>query len=143
VHHPVLQEQIAPRLVGIRSLGDGTHRMTLRVEPESLGPVRIVAEIRGEHVRVEFMAVGEIGREALRAAIPDLRRELAAAGMQAQLDLSNADSGSGGDAGGSFDDRFGSGSRQTDLRDAVHGEEAQPVTRPIPAVPAGRIDVLA
>jgi flagellar hook-length control protein FliK len=105
--------------------------------------VRIVAEIRGDHVRVEFLAAGEMGREALRSAMPDLKRDLAAAGMQAQLELSSTDRGPNGEAGGSPRDRLGSGGRQTDVRDGVHVPEVEPVSRLIGHVPAGRIDVLA
>jgi flagellar hook-length control protein FliK len=117
--------------------------MTLRVEPEAIGPLRIVAEVRGEHVRVELMGVGELARDLLRSALPDLRRELAAAGMQAQLDLATDDRDFGRDSsGGSLGDRTKADGRQNDARDGVHVHEAEPATSWTPTA-GGRLDVLA
>jgi hypothetical protein len=40
------------------------------------------------HVRLEMFAPTEAGRESLRQLLPDLRRDLATAGLSASLDLS-------------------------------------------------------
>jgi hypothetical protein len=117
--------------------------MTLRVEPEAIGPLRIVAEVRGEHIRVELMGLGEFARDVLRSALPDLRRELVAAGMQAQLDLATGDRDFGGEGrGGSLGDPTSAERRQNDVRDGVQALEAQPVAS-WTASAGGRLDVLA
>ncbi|KGM08303.1 hypothetical protein N869_13100, partial [Cellulomonas bogoriensis 69B4 = DSM 16987] len=92
-----LIDQLGARLVGLRAAGEGQHVMTVRVDPDTYGPVRVVAHISGDGVRIELVGAGEQAREALRAALPDLRRDLAAGGLNAELGLG---SGSTGDRGG-------------------------------------------
>ena len=67
--------------------------LTLRVEPDSMGPVRVVAHIATDGVRIELLGGTDHAREALRAALPDLRRDLAATGMRADLDLGDLPGG--------------------------------------------------
>ncbi|MGG1909129.1 hypothetical protein AB1285_18715 [Microbacterium sp. NRRL B-14842] len=62
---------------------DGDHRITLTVSPENLGPVTVRALIAGSTIRIELHAPGELGRDALRAILGDLRRDLAIAAPQA------------------------------------------------------------
>lgn len=137
---PSLPAQLVPRLTSVKSLGDGVHRLTLRVEPESIGAVRVVAEVRGEVVRLELVGGTEAAREALRAVLPELKRDLAATGMQAQLELGDPGNGQPGDQS----------PRATRQRDGAGPEPGHPETdrNPAPdrtdAVPAnGRVDVLA
>jgi hypothetical protein len=63
--------------------------MTLKVTPEDLGPLTVRAHIDGTGVRIELFAPGDSGREALRAILPELRKELADPGFGASLDLSD------------------------------------------------------
>jgi len=63
--------------------------MTLTVSPENLGPVTVRAHVSAEGIRVELFVPTELARESLRALLPDLRRDLAGAGMNADLDLSS------------------------------------------------------
>lgn len=74
--------------------------MTLRLSPEDLGPLTVRAHIDGAGVRIELFAPGEVGREAVRGILPELRRGLGESGFGASLDLSEhnapADSGASG-----------------------------------------------
>ena len=61
--------------------------MTLTVNPETFGPVRVVAHISADGLHLELFGASEQARAALRAALPDLRRDLAGAGLDSRLDL--------------------------------------------------------
>lgn len=84
---PQLAEQLGARMPALRAAGEGQHVLTLRVDPEHLGPVRVVAHISHEGVRIELLGATEAARQALRAALPDLRRDLVGAGLTGDLDL--------------------------------------------------------
>jgi flagellar hook-length control protein FliK len=70
--------------------------MTVAVDPENLGPVTVQAHISAAGVRVELFAASADGREALRQILPDLKRDLAGAGLNASLDLSAGNQPGGG-----------------------------------------------
>jgi hypothetical protein len=82
-----LVEQLTPRLVEVPQLGPGVHRLTLEVKPEAIGSVRVVADISPDAVRIELIGGSDLAREALRSVLADLRRDLAATGSTATLDL--------------------------------------------------------
>jgi flagellar hook-length control protein FliK len=104
VHHaamtepPALSAQLGVRLGALRTAPLGEHVLTMRVEPDSIGPVRVVAHIASDGVRIELLGANDQARHALRAALPDLRRDLAATGMSAELDLGDLPRG-GADQG--------------------------------------------
>ncbi len=104
-HTPVvvpLATQLAPRVSSLRALGEGVHRLVMRVQPEEIGSVRVVAEITSDRVRIELHGGTEQAREALRAALPDLRRDLLGTdppGTRAELDLGSAGRQPGRDRG--------------------------------------------
>ncbi|MER1997447.1 MAG: flagellar hook-length control protein FliK [Arthrobacter sp.] len=83
---PQLHTQLAKPVFSLLAAGDGEHIMTLKVTPESLGTVTVRAVIGADGVRLELFAA-DAGREAVRAVLPDLRRELAGSGFNASLDL--------------------------------------------------------
>jgi hypothetical protein len=93
---PDMHKQLAPRITRLVTSGDGQHQITVRVDPEEFGPVRVVANISGDDVSVVLHASNEQGREALRVAMADLRRDLEATGLRGSLDLATG-SGNGGD----------------------------------------------
>lgn len=72
--------------------------MTISVTPDTLGPVTVRAHVGPEGIRVELFAPTDLGRDAIRAILPDLRKDLAGAGVGANLDLSSQNQPS--DAGG-------------------------------------------
>lgn len=112
--HPPLAAQLSGPLFSLATARAGEHTMTLSVTPENLGPVTVRAHIGAEGVRVELFAPTDAGREALRAILHDLKRDLASAGLGSNLDLSARsgpeDRGAGGQYGG------GPGSEAGDLR---------------------------
>jgi flagellar hook-length control protein FliK len=55
--------------------------MTVDITPEELGPVRVHVELRDGNVELRLAGHSEAARDALRAALPDLRRALEAAGV--------------------------------------------------------------
>ena len=76
--------------------------MTISVTPDTLGPVTVRAHVGPEGIRVELFAPTDLGRDAIRAILPDLRKDLAGAGVGANLDLSSQNQPS--DAGGRHGD---------------------------------------
>lgn len=95
VARPVLLPQITAPVVSLAQAPDGDHSLTLTVSPENLGPVTVRAHISGGAIHIELHAPNELGREALRAILVDLRRDLAAAAPHASLLLSTSDDGPG------------------------------------------------
>jgi hypothetical protein len=137
-HPPVvapLAAQLVPRLGALRSLGEGVHRLVMRVQPEEIGAVRVVAEISADKVRIELHGGTEQAREALRAALPDLRRDLLGTdppGARAELDLGTAGRQASRDQRGATSDREPTGA------DAP----AAPVQLVLARPAAGRLDVV-
>lgn len=84
----LLQAQLAQPLFRLAAAPQGQHIMTLQVSPEDLGPMTVRAHIDAAGVRIELFAPGDAGREAIRGILPELRKELAAAGFGASLDVS-------------------------------------------------------
>ena len=92
---PPLNLQLARPLAALRSAGNGNHVITIAVTPENLGPVTVRAHVSGDAVRIELVAPTEQAREALKAIMPDLRRDLSQSGGQLSLDLSSGNQPSG------------------------------------------------
>ncbi|MDR6611461.1 flagellar hook-length control protein FliK [Leifsonia sp. 1010] len=86
---PTLGAQLARPVFTLAAAGAGEHVMTVHVTPDTLGPVTVRAHVGGEGVRVELFAPTDAGRDALRAILPDLRRDLGGAGLTGTLDLSS------------------------------------------------------
>lgn len=159
---PVLLPQIAAPIVSLAQAADGDHSLTLTVSPENLGPVTVRAHISGGAIHIELHAPTDLGRDALRALLVDLRRDLAVAAPHASLLLSTADDGPGsaspqnspsgnGSAQGGASNGTASGSSAGDPggRDApgARSTPAAPATEepsPLPlATPHGGIEVFA
>lgn len=92
-----LAAQVAPILFTLVGAKPGEHVLTIDVAPDNLGPVTVRAHVTVDSLRVELFAPTDAGRDALRAIMPDLRRDLAGSGLTAQLDLSSENSASGQD----------------------------------------------
>jgi len=73
--------QVVPELTRLVSQGDGTHRVTLHLQPAALGDVRVVLTVRGGEVRVSLAADGD-ARAALLADAPALHRMLTGTGAE-------------------------------------------------------------
>jgi flagellar hook-length control protein FliK len=92
--------------------------MTLSVTPDNLGPVTVRAHVSAAGVRVELFAPNDMGRDALRAILPELRRDLAGTGMNANLQLSSNNHPTGSGTGGGSQ----SGAGQTGAGQAGAGQ---------------------
>jgi flagellar hook-length control protein FliK len=117
---PTVATQLLPHVAPLRRGPDGVHRLTVNLRPVELGPVQVLVEVREGVLHLEFTGASELSREALRAALPDLRRELTDAGVAAgTLDVrSDAARPDGSRPHGSGDPATGRGS-SSDRRSAV------------------------
>jgi flagellar hook-length control protein FliK len=119
----------------LRGLGNGEHVMSIAVDPEHFGPVRVIAHITPDAVRIELLGGTDQSREALRTSLADLRRDLAGSGLHAELSLGrDAQTGNDGWRGsaGTQGDGLGAGAgRRSPRGDA---DSAGPARRPA-AVP--------
>jgi flagellar hook-length control protein FliK len=84
-----LDAQLARPVFTLAAAGRGEHVMTVHVTPDTLGPVTVRAHVGADGVRVELFAPTDAGRDALRAILPDLRRDLVSTGLSGTLDLSS------------------------------------------------------
>jgi Meckel syndrome type 1 protein len=94
-------------LFTLAAASPGEHVMTLQVTPDDLGPMTVRAHIDAAGVRIELFAPGDAGREAIRGALPELRKELADAGFGASLDLSERNGPGSGARDGTGQDPAG------------------------------------
>jgi len=109
---PQLANQLSGQLTSLRSLPQGTHVLTLTVNPETFGPVKVVAHIGSDGVRLEIFGASDQARAALKAALPDLRRDLVGAGLEPRLDLGKGSSSDAREQSAMADPR-GSGQQQS------------------------------
>ncbi|MPV38996.1 flagellar hook-length control protein FliK, partial [Georgenia subflava] len=136
-----LAGQLTPALARLRTAPEGTHVLNLRIDPEHLGPVRITAHIAPEGVRIELLGATEQAREALRVTLTDLRRDLAATGLHADLELAEERGGDAADSqrGHEPGDPAPTGARGTTRAGDATGA-APPSPRP---VHPGTVDLFA
>ncbi|MCP1430091.1 hypothetical protein J3D45_002589 [Microbacterium foliorum] len=127
--------QVSPVVVSIAQRPAGTHHLTLTVNPDNLGPVTLRAHISAAgDVQVELSGATEIGREALRTMLVDLRRDLAGVMPHATLSMgvgagaeSPSDRGGQPGAGGAAGDPSAS---ESDGRPRQHPESDPGRTSP-------------
>lgn len=75
--------QLAPAITTVHRLGvDGTHRLTVDISPDELGPVRVTVALHRGEVSLLLAGSSEVSREALRQALPELRKLLDDAGLR-------------------------------------------------------------
>ncbi|MFJ4225274.1 hypothetical protein [Microbacterium sp. NPDC089695] len=151
-----LTAQVSPVVMGIAQRPAGTHQITMTVNPDTLGPVTVRAHIgQGGDVRVELIGATDAGRDALRALVTDLRRDLAAAMPHATLSIAQgAASDAGADRGGqglaSAAGDQGSADRGSGRETTRASERVDPAPadlRPLPtttaSAPGSGLDILA
>ena len=95
IARPVLLPQLVAPVVALAQAPDGEHHLTLTVSPENLGPVTVRAHIAGGTIHIELHTPSDLGREAVRVILADLRRDLAAVAPHASLALSPSDDAPG------------------------------------------------
>jgi flagellar hook-length control protein FliK len=85
-----LAAQLSRPVTALAGKTPGEHVLVLKVTPEDLGPVTVRALIGADSsVRVELFAPTDGGRDALKAVLAELKRDLAGSGLNASLDLSS------------------------------------------------------
>ncbi|TKR21928.1 flagellar hook-length control protein FliK, partial [Cellulomonas hominis] len=139
-----LAAKIGEQLPALRSAGTGQHVLTLHVDPEHFGPVKVVAHISADAVRVELVGATDAARDALKQSLPDLRRDLAATGLSSDVRLGADGAGTGaGDRAGADAAGRREGGRPDGTRPgsgAAPGAAAPAPTRP--SAHAGGLDLL-
>ncbi len=98
---PPVAAQLVHQLTALAAGPDGSHAVTVVLAPESLGEVHVQLVVTGDQVSLTLAAGAEHGRAALAEALPDLRRDLAAAGLtvtsaEVSSDVPGQSSGSAG-----------------------------------------------
>ena len=95
-------QQVARVVRPLRQLADGTHRIALQLRPAELGSVHL--EVALEDGRLSMRAVTDTvaARDALAAALPELRGELTRSG----IDLGSLDVGDETTSGDSAEERL-------------------------------------
>ncbi|QBX55237.1 flagellar hook-length control protein FliK [Nocardioides seonyuensis] len=71
--------QLAPEVTRMVSRGNGVHHVTMLLQPEALGEVRVTLTVRNGEVLVR-LAAGDDAQRALLEGAPELRRVLELAG---------------------------------------------------------------
>jgi len=82
-------QQIVTVLAPLRSSVDGTHEVTIGLQPDGLGNVKATVTVNAEQVVVQLTADNDAARDALRQALPLLRHELGGDGSAATVLMSN------------------------------------------------------
>jgi flagellar hook-length control protein FliK len=116
-----LATQLARPIFSLAAAGTGQHVMTVSVTPDNLGPVTLRAHVGADGVRVELFAPNDIGRDAIRAIIPELRRDLAGAGLGGNLTLSSQNQPSAGSDHSAAGQAGGRGDRDGTTHPAADG----------------------
>ncbi|WP_138445253.1 flagellar hook-length control protein FliK [Sinomonas susongensis] len=142
--------QLAKPVFTLAAAGPGEHVLTVKVTPEDLGPVTVQAHIAADGVKVELFAPTDAGRAAVQAALPELRRDLAASGLGASLDLSARSAPQDGGGAGGRNSPEGGGSGEAPGRGkrtppTAGLDAARPISRASPGLPGtnARLDILA
>lgn len=84
VAHAPVMAQVVPEVTRLVSRGNGVHRLTMRLQPEALGEVRVTLTVRDGGVQVHLSG-GEDAARALAEGAPELRRVLELAGAEARV----------------------------------------------------------
>jgi flagellar hook-length control protein FliK len=94
---PTPAQQVVTVLAPVHTSEDGTHEVTIGLEPEGLGTVKATITVSSGQVVVQLGTDNDAARDALRQSLPLLRHELAGDGSSANVLLSH-DGQSGGQA---------------------------------------------
>ncbi|PZA18906.1 flagellar hook-length control protein FliK, partial [Modestobacter versicolor] len=95
---PAVAEQLGRQIAVLRNAPDGSQTMTVVLRPESLGEVTVAVTVTDGKLDLVLHGAQEAGRHALREALPELRRDLEAAGLsfdKLEVDTSTRDGGPG------------------------------------------------
>ncbi|MCL2454521.1 MAG: flagellar hook-length control protein FliK [Micrococcales bacterium] len=82
-------DQLGGHLRALAGARAGTHVLSVALDPDRLGDVRIVAHISAGQVRIDLAGANAEARAVLRETLDDLRRDLQSAGLNAELGLND------------------------------------------------------
>jgi flagellar hook-length control protein FliK len=106
VPHAPVAAQLSSQVMALSTGPDGAHSVTVVLHPDNLGPVQVQVTLHQGTVDLSMRGAHEQGRAALMDALPDLRRDLEAAGLAcSNLDVDR-------DTGGSWSSRQQSAQQQ-------------------------------
>jgi flagellar hook-length control protein FliK len=114
-------QQVARAVHGIRRDDDGSHSMTIRLDPPELGSVELEVHIRDGRLHVHATTDSPVTRDVIARAMPELRAALDATGITAGSLEVGARAGGHGLTGqhGSFGDET-SGEGRSSTRGGPH-----------------------
>lgn len=90
-----LHSQVAGTLLELRARGDGTHRVLLELHPADLGQVTVAVRMHAGAVSIDLASANPDARHSLAKALPQLRAELADAGLGSASVTIGADTSGG------------------------------------------------
>ncbi len=73
--------QVARQVAVLSGAGSGSHTLTMVLNPENLGPVEVQVTVAQGSLDLHLRGAHDLGRAALLDALPELRRDLEAAGL--------------------------------------------------------------
>lgn len=82
-----VHRQLAAPAIHMATSAEGIKTMTIRLHPEELGQITVVARLQGTNTHIELVPGADTSRELVRAILPELRRDLANHHAEASLDL--------------------------------------------------------
>jgi flagellar hook-length control protein FliK len=93
-------EQVVKAVAPLRRLADGTHNIVLELHPAELGAVRVELSLDRGIIHLGLRADTEGTGQLLRAALPELRSQLDAAGLTSgRVSVDNGHAGQAGQRG--------------------------------------------
>jgi flagellar hook-length control protein FliK len=138
---PTPQQQVSTALMSsLRTGADGTHQLVVRLHPNDLGPVNVLARIEHGAVTVALTSTNDAARDALHQGLPQLRDDLRQAGFTGvAVSVDTADAGAGGQSAPSGNPAARSTpSGGSDARTSAPSNELAPT----PSRTVGRVDSL-
>ncbi len=115
---PGVAGQLAASLQSLRGREDGVHVLTVRLHPDELGPVRVVARMTGNDVQLRVTTSTVAAAAAVTEAGPRLHDALAGAGLSATGVSVDHDAG--------LAQQFGQGAGASDPRAGAHHNPGHP-----------------
>jgi flagellar hook-length control protein FliK len=85
-----VRAQVTAAVGSMQKRPDGVYRVSVRLDPDELGPVHLDVEVHGTHLRVHLDAETDAARHTLKAGVDQLRASLEGAGTHsADVDVGN------------------------------------------------------
>ncbi|GAA2735683.1 hypothetical protein GCM10009867_18580 [Pedococcus aerophilus] len=116
------QTQVLNAMSPMFTAPDGTHQVTVHLEPENLGKVRVQLTLSGGEVALHLVAADAATRETLRQGLPELRAQLEQTGLRtAGMDVQSGSPDLFGQAGAGSGTGAGSGAAPRAGHGAIPG----------------------